>query len=215
MTSPGWVAEPFSMFSVAGIAATRSIARPSSAIAATASRTAAAPDMSIFISCIPAAGLIEIPPESKVTPLPTRPSRSPPPPCARLDGHPAGVEGPPFADEAEPLATATAFVAQRDEARRRVGAGGYGHQPAHASLRDLLPVEDVYRDRIVGGRELARSLCKRLGLQLVRREALELARAVGRLRDHPRDLRLARDVVVRGAGERDPLELRRGLVRVG
>ena len=66
--------------SVAGTVATRSIGNPSSAMAATASRTAAAPDMSIFISCIPDAGLIEIPPESKVTPLPTSPMVSPEPP---------------------------------------------------------------------------------------------------------------------------------------
>ena len=65
------------MFSVAGTTATRSIASPSSAIAATASSTAAAPDMSIFISCMPAEGLIEMPPVSKVTPLPTSPRVGP------------------------------------------------------------------------------------------------------------------------------------------
>jgi hypothetical protein len=65
------------MFSVAGITATSFTASSSSAIAATASSTAAAPDMSIFISCIEPAGLIEIPPVSKVTPLPTRPRVSP------------------------------------------------------------------------------------------------------------------------------------------
>ena len=68
------------MFSVDGTTATRSSSSPSSAIAATASITAAPPDMSIFISCIPAEGLIEIPPLSKVTALPTRPTRGPEPP---------------------------------------------------------------------------------------------------------------------------------------
>ena len=34
--------------------------------------TAAAPPMSDFMSSMPAAGLIEMPPESKVMPLPTR-----------------------------------------------------------------------------------------------------------------------------------------------
>ena len=80
MMSPGFIAVPLGMFSVAGIAATRSSSRPSSAIAAKASITAAPPDMSIFISCMPADGLIEIPPLSKVTALPTRPIRGPPPP---------------------------------------------------------------------------------------------------------------------------------------
>ena len=80
MMSPGLIALPLGMFSVAGITATRSSSSPSSAIAATASSTAAPPDMSIFISCIPAEGLIEIPPLSKVTALPTSPIRGPPPP---------------------------------------------------------------------------------------------------------------------------------------
>ena len=39
---------------------------------ASAPTTAAAPDMSCFISSMAAEGLIEMPPESKVTPLPTR-----------------------------------------------------------------------------------------------------------------------------------------------
>ena len=82
MTSPGLIAVPDGMFSVEGTTATRSTARPSSAIAATDSSTAAAPDMSNFISCIPAPGLSEMPPVSKVTPLPTRPRVGPEPPPA-------------------------------------------------------------------------------------------------------------------------------------
>ena len=39
---------------------------------------AAAPDMSNFISCMFPAGLIEIPPESNVTPLPTSARTGPP-----------------------------------------------------------------------------------------------------------------------------------------
>jgi hypothetical protein len=68
------------MFSVEGTTATMLRGRPSSAIAPIASITAADPDMSIFISCIDPAGLIEMPPESKLTPLPTMPSSSPSPP---------------------------------------------------------------------------------------------------------------------------------------
>ena len=82
MTSPGLIAVPEGMFSVEGTTATRLTGSPSSAIAATASSTAAAPDMSIFISCMPAEGLIEMPPVSKVTPLPTRPRVGPEPPPA-------------------------------------------------------------------------------------------------------------------------------------
>ena len=43
--------------------------------------TAPAPPMSHFIASMPAAGLIEMPPVSKVTPLPTKASRRPP--CCR------------------------------------------------------------------------------------------------------------------------------------
>jgi len=65
------------MFSVAPTTAITRIGRPRPAIASTAPSTAAPPDMSNFISDILLAGLIEIPPVSKVTPLPTRPSTGP------------------------------------------------------------------------------------------------------------------------------------------
>ena len=76
MMSPGLIAVPEGMFSVEGTTAIRSIGSPSSAIAAIASSTAAPPDMSIFISCIPAPGLSEIPPVSKVTALADEAERS-------------------------------------------------------------------------------------------------------------------------------------------
>ena len=79
MMSPGRIERPEGMFSVEGTTATMSRSMPSSAIAPIASITAAPPDMSIFISCMPADGLIEMPPESKVTALPTMPSTSPDP----------------------------------------------------------------------------------------------------------------------------------------
>ena len=65
------------MFSVAGTTAVTVTGSPSSAIAPIASITAAPPDMSNFISCIFAAGLIEIPPVSNVTALPTKPRCGP------------------------------------------------------------------------------------------------------------------------------------------
>ena len=46
-------------------------------MASTAPSTAAPPDMSNFISAIFPAGLMEIPPVSKVTALPTRPRTGP------------------------------------------------------------------------------------------------------------------------------------------
>jgi hypothetical protein len=60
------------MFSAAAITPTTRIGSLSSAQARSAPITAAAPDMSCFISSIAADGLIETPPESKVIPLPTR-----------------------------------------------------------------------------------------------------------------------------------------------
>ena len=77
MTSPGFTACPLGMFSVAGITARISTGSPSAATSAVPSSTAAPPPMSSFISSIPPEGLIEMPPVSKVTAFPTRPSTSP------------------------------------------------------------------------------------------------------------------------------------------
>ncbi len=71
-TSPGRWAPPPGMFSVKGTTAKTLTGRSSSAIACMAPSTAAPPDMSVFISSIALAGLIESPPESNTTPLPTR-----------------------------------------------------------------------------------------------------------------------------------------------
>ncbi len=69
--SPGFIEWPLGMFSVDGTTAVIRTGISSAAIAPIASSTAAPPDMSNFISCIFAAGLIEMPPVSKVTALPT------------------------------------------------------------------------------------------------------------------------------------------------
>ncbi len=69
--SPGLTARPLGMFSVAPTTPITRTGSRSRAIAPIASRTAAPPDMSNFISDIFSAGLIEIPPLSKVTALPT------------------------------------------------------------------------------------------------------------------------------------------------
>jgi hypothetical protein len=79
-TSPGFVATPLIAFSVAPMTATTRTGSPSCAIAAVASRTAAPPDMSYFMSGIWPAGLIDSPPVSWVTALPTRPRSGPAPP---------------------------------------------------------------------------------------------------------------------------------------
>ncbi len=70
--SPGLVALPPGMFSVAGITPTTLIGSLRVATACRVPSTEAAPHMSYFISSISPAGLIEMPPVSKVTPLPIR-----------------------------------------------------------------------------------------------------------------------------------------------
>ena len=69
--SPGLLALPSGRFSVAGMMPTTLIGSLSWATALNAPSTLAAPLMSYFISSISAAGLREMPPASKVTPLPT------------------------------------------------------------------------------------------------------------------------------------------------
>ena len=70
-TSPGLTAVPDGMFSVLGMRPTTwtaGLRRPS---ISKVPSTAAAPDMSYFMSSMFCAGLIEMPPVSNVTPLPT------------------------------------------------------------------------------------------------------------------------------------------------
>ena len=75
--SPGLTAWPLGRFSVAPTTATSRTGSCSRAIAATASITAAPPDMSNFISAIFGPGFSEMPPLSNVTALPTKPSVGP------------------------------------------------------------------------------------------------------------------------------------------
>ena len=70
--SPGLVARPLGMFSTAAARTTRLIGSLSSIVACRAASTEPAPLMSNFISSIARPGFSEIPPVSKVTPLPTR-----------------------------------------------------------------------------------------------------------------------------------------------
>ena len=70
-TSPGRVECGPGMFSTAGATARSGVPGASRATVAIAAMTVAAPVLSIFISSIRSAGLIEMPPESKQTPLPT------------------------------------------------------------------------------------------------------------------------------------------------
>ena len=69
--SPGLVALPPGIFSVVGIIPTTFMGSFISAIAVMVPNTLAAPHISYFISSIFAAGFKEMPPVSKVTPLPT------------------------------------------------------------------------------------------------------------------------------------------------
>ena len=75
--SPGLTERPLGRFSVAPTTASSLTGSCRRAIAATASMTAAPPDMSNFISDIFAPGFSEMPPLSKVTALPTNPSLGP------------------------------------------------------------------------------------------------------------------------------------------
>ena len=70
-TSPGLVAVPLGMFSHEGIRPITLTLGLSSASARKVPSTLAAPPMSYFISSISAAGFMEMPPVSKVMPLPT------------------------------------------------------------------------------------------------------------------------------------------------
>ncbi len=159
MMSPGLVACPLGMFSVAGTTASRLAGIPSSAIAATASITAAPPDMSIFISCMAAEGLIEIPPESKVTALPTSAS-SGPSPSIRIEIS--------FGGWSVPAETAC--------------------EAAHAALHHLVAVHHLDADRIVGGGDLQRPLGEVGGGGDVGGQVLQLTGAVGRLGGDAGDL---------------------------
>ena len=75
--SPGLTDRPLGRFSVAPTTATTFSGRRRRAIAASASMTAAPPDMSNFISAILAPGFSDMPPLSNVTALPTNPSAGP------------------------------------------------------------------------------------------------------------------------------------------
>ena len=70
-TSPGLTAWPSGMFSQAGIKPTTLMAGLSRLKDLNTPSTLAAPHMSNFISSISGEGLIEMPPVSKVMPLPT------------------------------------------------------------------------------------------------------------------------------------------------
>jgi hypothetical protein len=71
ITSPGFKAVPSGMFSQVGIRPTTLMAGFKCDSASNVPSTLAAPHMSNFISSMPGPGLSEIPPVSKVMPLPT------------------------------------------------------------------------------------------------------------------------------------------------
>ena len=74
-TSPGRCALPPGMFITIGATAISGVSGARRATVRAAAMTAAAPDLSCFISSILSAGLMLIPPLSKHTPLPTIASR--------------------------------------------------------------------------------------------------------------------------------------------
>ena len=75
ITSPSLYAVPDGMFSVQAAIACTSTGSFWRATASIAAITAAAPDMSVFMSSMPSLVFSESPPESKVTPLPISTTR--------------------------------------------------------------------------------------------------------------------------------------------
>ena len=116
-TSPGLMAWSPGMFSQVGTMTTRLSLGLSSATARSVPSTLAAPPMSNFISSISAAGLMEMPPVSKVMPLPT-----------------STIGACVFA---------CTVVLRDDEARRLGRALRHGEEGAHAELLDRLAVEHL------------------------------------------------------------------------
>ena len=122
------VALPPGMFSVAGTITVRLIGRAMRATACMVPSTLAAPHMSYFISSISAPGFSEMPPVSKVTPLPTRTTG---------------------------FSLALAPVAEHDQLGRLVRATGDGEQRVHAELVHVFALEDFAIQLEGGGHPLA------------------------------------------------------------
>ena len=120
------------MFSVIGITATHRIGSFRRAIADMAQITAAPPDMSSFILSMLSAGLIEMPPVSKVMPLPTRPRTT-------SDDGPRGL------------------VTQDDDTRRLLTSTRDAQQHSHLERGDVRLVEDL-DSQSGGGRDLGGTL---------------------------------------------------------
>ena len=153
-TSPGFIARPPGMFSVVGTMPIDADRRACSrAMARIAQMTAAPPAMSSFIRSMPSAGLIEMPPVSKVMPLPTRPR--------------TGAAG-----------CARGLVAQDDDPRRLDAAARHAQQQSHPEAGDLVLVEDLDRDAGLRG-DRPRAVGKDARRQDVRGFVGQAARKVG------------------------------------
>ena len=133
--SPGFTDRPLGRFSVAPTTATSLTGSFRRAIASTASSTAAPPDMSNFISAIFGPGFSEMPPLSKVTALPTKPSTGP--------------------------VAARARILQRDERRVLLGPLGDRRKGAHAARDDALTALHLDRQPVHILAERLRILGKR------------------------------------------------------
>ena len=157
--SPGRVECGPGMFSTAGATASRGVPGARRATVFAAARTVQAPALSIFISSIRSEGLMEMPPESKQTPLPTiarwRPSASFSPFPARADD---------------------------DHPRRVVAAAADRHEHAHAHLGRTLVVDHVDPQVVLLG-HCPGFLCEDLGRDVVRGTVREVAGLVGALAD--------------------------------
>ena len=117
------------------------------------------PDMSIFISCIPAAGLIEMPPVSKVTRLADEPE-------------------PPRRSRRRRSAARSAAAPRREPARD-------GDEAAHPALGDLVAPEDLDRDGSWAAAISRARSARRSGSSTFGGQVLELAGAVRGLGGDP------------------------------
>ena len=134
-TSPGRCALSPSMFSTRPTRPTTFTFALRPASAAMAPTTAAAPAMSHFMSSMPPAGLMEMPPLSKVTPLPTKATGlpSPPAPCQDIttmrgsralpSETPISMPKPSFSSSAGPNTSTATPSCSRLRQRSAISAG--------------------------------------------------------------------------------------------
>ena len=136
ITSPGLNAVPDGMFSVLGIRPTTWTFGRSRPSTSKVPSTAAAPDMSYFMSSMFCAGLIEMPPVSKVTPFPTSTTGAPSAPVYSSTMN-RGSSALPCATASRPpiFSASIARLVEHGDARSRAAAPVLGATSAEVGRR--------------------------------------------------------------------------------